>query len=198
MLASKDQTATIRSISMNMINFPRTSFNAGAYLDIPIFRKLHLQPEVLYNSQGSHSLPRYSYVISATETYKLKYLSFPLLLKWRLPYYTYFATGPQFGLLLDAKIDQALLDKKDTYSAKSQYQPNDFGWVWAIGYLSPVNIGIDLRYYLGFKDINNASAASAASLPVQNGRLRNSGLQIDIFFQFGRNRLPPPSSGTDH
>jgi len=197
MLASKEQTATISSISMTMINFPRTNVNAGAYFDIPVFGKLHLQPEVLYNNQGSYSLPRHSYVISATETYKLKYLSFPLLLKWHLPYYTYFATGPQFGLLLDAKIDQALLDKERTYSVKSQYKPNDFGWVLAIGYMSPVNIGIDVRYYLGFKDINNATATSAATLPVQNGRFRNSGLQIDIFFQFGRNRLPPSSPGFD-
>jgi len=194
MLASKGQTAMIRSISMEVINYPRTNINAGVFLDIPVFRKLHLQPELLYNNQGCYALPVYNYVVSATETYTLKYLNLPLLFKWQLPHYTYVATGPQFGLLLNAKIHQVTVDKNETYHVTKQYKPTDFGWTLAIGYVSPVNLGIDIRYNLGFTDINNASAASAASMPVQNGRFRNSGLQIDVFFVFGRNRMP--SSGT--
>ena len=197
MLAGRQQTATISSIPMSIINYPRTNINAGIFFDVPLAGKLHLQPELIYNNQGSVTKPAYNYAISATEEYKFNYLVLPILFKWQLPRYFYAATGPKFGLLLDAKIDQSLINKNTTYYVSKQYKPVDLGWTLAIGYLSPVNLGIDVRYNLGFSDINNSSASAAASIPVQNGRLRNSGLQIDIFFLFGKNRMPPstPNSG---
>jgi len=193
MLAAKSQTANIDNITMNMINFPRTNIHAGVYFDIPLYKQLHLQPEALCNNQGSNSVPRYSYTIGASETYKFNYVNFPLLLKWQFPYHAYIATGPQFGLLLDAKIEQGSQATNKTYHVKDQYKSNDFGWVWGVGYLSPINLGIDIRYNLGFTDINKATAASAATIPVQNGRFRNSGLQLGIFFQFGKNRIQTTS-----
>ena len=190
MLAGSQQTATVSSIPMSIINYPRTNINAGIFFDVPLAGKLHLQPELVYNNQGSVTKPAYNYTISATEVYKFNYLNLPLLFKWQLPRYFYAATGPQFGLLLDAKIDESLIGKNTTYHTKQQYKPLDFAWTLAAGYLSPVNLGIDVRYNLGFSDINNSSASAAASIPIQNGRFRNSGLQIDIFFLFGKNRMP--------
>jgi hypothetical protein len=181
MLASRHQTATISSYSMEMTNYPRTNINAGIFLGVPLSRHLYFQPELLYTNQGSASQPRYNYVVSATETYKFNYLHLPLLIKYCFPSWVYVATGPQFGLLLDAKIDQTIVDKNHTYYVTRQYKPTDFGWSLAVGYIGPMDVGIDVRYNLGFTDINNTSAAAAATIPVQNGRFRNSGLQIDIF-----------------
>lgn len=194
MLAGSQQTAMISSIPMTIKNYPRTNINAGIFFDVPLTKKLHLQPELVYNNQGSIGKPAYNYTIGATEEYKFNYLNLPLLLKYQLPRYFYAATGPQFGLLLDAKIYESLVGRSTSYYVTKQYKPTDFGWTLAVGYVSPVNLGIDVRYNLGLTDINNASAEAAASRPVQNGRFRNSGIQIDIFFLFGKNRLPPSTS----
>jgi len=198
MLAGSHQTVTNSSVSMSVTNYPRTNINAGIFFDIPLAGKLHLQPELLYNNQGSVTKPGGNYIITAEEIYKFNYLNLPLLFKWQLPYYFYAATGPQFGLLLDAKIDQSLVGKDNTYHVTKQYKPFDFGWTLAVGYVSPVNLGIDLRYNLGFTDINDASASTAATIPVQTGRLRNSALQLGVFFLFGKNRMPPSTSNTGY
>jgi hypothetical protein len=75
------------------------------------------------------------------------------------------------------------------YHPKSQYKSTDIAWTLGTGYLSPFNVGFDIRYNLGLTDFSNVTPAGMQSAPVQNGSIKNSVLQIGVFYLFGKSRV---------
>lgn len=186
MLTGKNETAPVRGSSQTRTNYPRTNINAGIFFSIPLTKILSLQPELLYNNQGSTSKSANTALTSADETYKFNYVNLPILLKYHTSYGAFLETGPQLGYLLRARIDEVTLSQSHTarYSVTDQYKRADLGWALGVGYTSPFNLGIDIRYVLGLTNINNTDGSQTA--PIQNGKIRNSGVQIGIFYIFGK------------
>jgi len=193
-LTSTDQSVTVNGNPMAIRNFPRTDFHAGVLVSIPLTKKLSLQPEATYSQQGATGNPSGGYLVSASEKYKFNYINVPVLLKYSLPYGFFAETGPQVGYLVTANIVETIVGgtTTNTYHVKSQYKSTDFGWALGVGYMSPINLGLDIRYNLGLNNINNAST-STENVPVQQGSIKNSVVQIGIFYQFGKLRNPPPA-----
>jgi opacity protein-like surface antigen len=78
----------------------KTGFLVGALVQVDLTKKLALQQEYLFAQQGGE--------VSSTNTrYRLRYLSLPLLLKYRVVPRLVLVAGPQFDLLLDARQETA-------------------------------------------------------------------------------------------
>jgi hypothetical protein len=175
---------------MAIRNFSRTDFHAGFLVSIPLSKKFSFQPEVVYSQQGATGNPAGGYLVSATEKYKLNYVNVPLLLKYHLPVGFFVETGPQVGLLVSAKIDETVVGgiNTNTYHVTNQFKSTDLGWVLGVGYLSPIDLGFDIRYNQGLNSINNASASGMQNAPVQGGSIKNSVFQIGVFYLFGKSK----------
>lgn len=188
---SSHQSVTVNNETMGIRNFPRTDFHAGFLVSIPVFKNFTFQPEFVYSQQGATGNPSGGSLVSAIEKYKLNYLNVPLLLKYHLPFGFFAETGPQVGLLLSAKTDETLVGGVNTgkyFHDKDQYKSTDIGWVLGVGYLSPIDLGFDVRYNLSLSSINNASANGMQSEPIQAGSIKNSVVQIGIFYLFGKSK----------
>jgi hypothetical protein len=191
-ITSNNQFVEVGGNSQNLRNFPKAGFNGGLLLSIPLSKKFSLQPEAVYSTQGADGKPTVAYSVSATEVYKFNYVNIPLLLKYKLPLGIFLETGPQLGLLVKADIDESVVGTYTTthYSVKNQYKSTDIAWVLGAGYLSPFNVGFDIRYNLGLTDFSNsAPTPGMQQLPIENGSIKNSVVQIGIFYVFGKSRM---------
>lgn len=114
----------------------RTGFHAGAYVIVSFSEKWAIQPELLYSSQGSE-LP--------DETSEFNYMSIPLLLRWKPAKVLSFHAGPQFGALLDAKLDGE--------DIKEDIKNSDFGLALGATVHLPLGFNAGLRYVWGFTNV---------------------------------------------
>ena len=191
LLTSDHQTVTVNNDAMGLRNFPKTTLHSGVLVLIPLSKKFGFQPELLYSEQGANSNPSGGSLVSATESYKLNYVNIPLLLKYYLPVGFFVETGPQVGYLLSAKVDEALVGGVNVnkyYHVKDQFKSTDFSWVLGVGYLSPIDLGFDIRYNLGLANINNASESDRQNAPLQAGNIKNSVVQIGVYYLFGKSK----------
>ena len=170
-------------------NFPRKGINTGLILSVPINKHWSLQPELVFSEQGATGKPQSQYLISATQKYQYNWLNLPILLKYTWQTGFFAETGPQAGLLLNAEIAQTVVGAINTswYNVNNQYKKIDIGWALGVGYISPINLGFDLRYTLGLTNIANISAGEMA--PVQNGNIKNSVVSFGVFYLFGKPRI---------
>ena len=145
-------------------------FHAGGLAYIPLFSKFGLQPEVVYSGEGTKIKD-----VDGTSTYNLGYINVPVLLKYKDPSGFFAEIGPQIGFLLSAKAKygEISVDQKDYLKS------TDFSGVLGIGYLSPLNIGVDARYNLGLTNIVKES---------DNGSIKNGVIQIGVFYMFGKSK----------
>lgn len=155
----------------------RTSWNAGFLVNMPLGEGgMALEPELLYSGQGAKLGAT---IGTTTQTFKeeLHYLLLPVMLQWKSSGGFLIETGPQAGLLIKARQKgpgSTDVDNKDSY------KKFDFSWGAGIGFLSRMGLGIGGRYNFGITNTlkDNTSYGSGA-------KLRNSVINIDLFYQFG-------------
>ena len=199
LLTSNNQFVSVNGSSEQVKNFPRSDFHAGLLMSMPLSKVWSFQPELTFSQQGATAKPSYIYSVSSSEEYRLSYINIPLLMKYRSPTGLFAETGPQVGLLVHAKIDETVvgLDNTENYNVKSDFKTVDVSWALGVGYLSPIDVGIDIRYNYGLTNINNASGATQQSYPVQAGHMRNSVFQVGLFFLLGKSGLQAPHKEGD-
>lgn len=141
----------------------KTDLHAGLLAHIHLTHQLALQPEVMYSGQGAKAE-------SGPGELNLGYLNVPVILQYMFENGFRLQTGPQAGILLNAKakISNISTDVKD------ELKSFDFGWTAGLGYLSKVGLGVDARYNLGLSDINKNNT----------GSIKNSVIQLGLFYQF--------------
>lgn len=195
MLTTGNPVTLVSGNAQTMRYYPYTTFHGGLFLSLPFAKKWVFQPELEYSMQGAKSKPETNYLVTANEDYRLGYLNVPLLIKYKLPAGFFAETGPQVGLLLSAKINETEVGDVNTlhYNVKSQLKSTDLSWVLGAGYCSPFNVGIDIRYNLGLNNINQATAEGLSSAPIPNSSLKNSVVQIGVFYIFGKKAFNPPA-----
>ena len=193
-LTSGNPATIVNGTTENMRYFPKTSVNGGVFFSIPLAKKWYLQPELAFSMQGATGRPEENYFVTATEDYKLSYLNVPILVKYKLPLGFFVETGPQVGLLLSANDQETLVGATSnfSYNVKSHLKSTDLSWALGTGYCSPFNVGFDIRYNLGLSNISNVTPANEADAPVPNGTLKNSVVQIGVFYLFGKKTFNPP------
>lgn len=134
----------------------RTGFHAGVFLRGK-FDKVAIQPEVLLFTQrgeGTFSLGK------VEESFT--YLSIPVILKFYPIGGLNIQAGPQFGFLLDGerKYENAFGSIKE--DIKDSYKSSDVSISLGGGYDFGFGLGLDVRYNIGVKDINDATNGDPA------------------------------------
>ena len=78
-------------------------YNIGAFTTLGLGNKISIQPEVLFNQVNPDTSANFSDVfkVQNAANIKLKYLSIPILLNYKLDKLITLQAGPQFGILLN-------------------------------------------------------------------------------------------------
>ncbi len=156
----------------------RVSFHLGALAQISLTDMLSVQPEVVYSDQGAKVSVDNGSGGTVSGTYKLGYINVPVLLKYTTSSGFFAQTGPQIGFLLSAKASGG----GASVDVKNDFKSTDFSWVFGVGYLTSMNIGIDGRYNLGLSNVENTGTTGGT------GTIKNSVIQIGVFYLFGERK----------
>lgn len=150
--------------TLNNFNNTDGGLNFGLFLDIKLSDRFIISPEFYaINEIGSQKLSNYSVQDSTLDlalantkvTRKLRYMSLPVLLKYRVIKQFYLSTGPQLSLISRAEDHfRQSLEEGDilfTRNIRDQVNPLDFGWIFGIGYtlLNGDGMSIEARFYQG-------------------------------------------------
>ncbi len=170
------------SANNGMNNNAKTSLHAGLFYNIPVAGSFRIQPEVLYNIQGSKTSPMASADpnLAGLNEFDFHYVSVPLMLQIATPSGFMIEAGPQFSYLSSANADRnagGQVNLKDQDYVKK----TDFSVAGGVGYLSRIGLGIGARYVYGFTNVwNNEDSPSTANMD-----FRNRVLQVGLTYHFG-------------
>ena len=139
----------------------RISFHAGFGIESELNNHLSLEPEILFSSQGAKVKKRSNVVNS------LNYVNLPVMLRYYPDGGFFMEIGPQVGILVSAKQRSDSQYDEDINNLKGQ----DYGLNLGIGFKSQGSVGINARYYLGLRDINDYEFGE---------NLKNSVFQISL------------------
>jgi len=145
----------------------KPGFYIGGFAHYPLAKKMSLQGEVLYSSEGTKE-KRISTNVSGNIT--KSYLQIPVLFRYRF-YGNFFAeAGPQLGFLLSSKEKWGSSNKNDI---KKYYKSSDFRLPVGAGYNFKGNLdklGVNIRYSFSLSHIN--------AVTVGGGNLKNQVISI--------------------
>lgn len=143
-------------------------FNAGLLANISLPGKFSLQPEVVYSGQGTKMKSP-----DGDGNIYTGYVNVPVLLKFKTAAGFFIEAGPQAGFLLSAKAKSSGV----TTDIKDSFKSSDISGVFGLGYVSPLNIGVDARYNLGLSNLDKNSVSGSTA--------KNGVIQIGVFYFFG-------------
>ncbi|OIQ22156.1 MAG: hypothetical protein BM557_01925 [Flavobacterium sp. MedPE-SWcel] len=130
-----------------------TSFHAGLVAEMHLLEALSVQPELLYSMQGAKT---------KEETYKLNYVSVPVMLKLYFTDGFNVQVGPQIGLLISES------DNFTPYDSTTY----DLGFAGGAEFFFADNLSVQARYNAGATKISD------------NRELKNSALQLSLCYMF--------------
>lgn len=143
----------------------RIGLHLGALAHIHVAEHFALQPELMISGQGAN--------YDGNNEDKFTYLNLPLLAQVMFGDGFRVETGPQAGLLLNAKSKKGNSES----DIDNNFKKGDLAWTFGGGYLSHSGLGIDVRYNLGLSNISKATPD-----------VRNRVWQFGLFYQFRNNR----------
>jgi len=122
-----------------------------------------VQPEVVYSMQGFKN---------ATNKYVANYINVPLVGQVMLGNVFRVETGPQLGILLDAKTEDYAGNENP--GLKPFLKSTDFSWAFGTSYLSSIGVGAGVRYNMGISNIRTSTSDN----------VKNRVWQVGLFYQF--------------
>lgn len=132
----------------------RYSYHVGGFSEIVLTKnkKLSFQPEVLFSQYSSTLDSSFSSIYqdvlhSDQSKVKLSYLSFPLLLNYKLIGPIYLQAGPAFSILMDE-------NKKFLENGADAFKKGDFSFIGG-AQVRIANIYLTGRYVVGLNNIND-------------------------------------------
>ncbi|HEX2534361.1 MAG TPA: porin family protein [Chitinophagaceae bacterium] len=152
----------------------KSGFHIGGLAHIHLNRHLAVQPEIVYSQQGT-DVHLSSNLDAEME---LSYINIPVMIQY-MNRGVRIETGPQVGFLAGSEFDYSDGQEQDI---KDKLKKVDFSWGFGVGYLSPVNFGLGIRYNLGISNINESITAPNVTDTEMNNRV----WQFSIFYQFPR------------
>lgn len=150
-------------------------WNAGAFINIPLSESFSLQPEALYNTLGTKGKADQSVDNDLLQdtTWKLDYVTVPVMIQYNATPKFYLEAGPQFGILVSSKFKN---DNETTESNVDNLNHFDFGAAAGLGYWITPNLGVNARYVAGFSDIMRGNGS--------NKDVRNNNIQVGLSYKF--------------
>jgi hypothetical protein len=135
------------------------AFYAGFFYNVMISEMFSIQPELVYSGQGA------KFKDSDNARLKLNYLNLSGILRYNTKSGFFVGTGPQFGILLSAKIK----DDNTTVDFKEFVKSTDFAWAFLLGYEFASGFGLYGRYNLGLANISEDSDGDVKNSVIQVG-----------------------------
>jgi hypothetical protein len=163
-------------------------FHIGALTEIPLLKKLSLQPEIIYSYQGARRDTRATDG-PLVET-KLGYINAPIMAKYYVLDGLSIMAGPQFGILIAAKneIAPSGFEGVGEYSEeniKDELNTLDIGVGIGAEYRLPFGVFFQLRYVFGLSNINDDSTDMVlGSFYFKNVKNYNNVFQISAGYSF--------------
>lgn len=134
----------------------RSGYHAGLFLRGK-FNNIGIQPELLlFTQQGQLE----SSIGTAEE--RFTYLSIPLIFKFYPVAGLNIQVGPQFGFLIDGEREYHTFLGGMTGDITEYYKKSDVAVSFGGGYDFDFGLGLDVRYNLGIKDVNNVADGEEA------------------------------------
>ena len=146
----------------------KISFHGGGFLNIAFSDALSVQPELLFNSVGTKFTEG-----DYSETYKLSYISIPVMLMYSFGNFNIQA-GPQFSILAGAKVKYEEGGDSLEEDIKDSLKGSDIGVNVGLG-ASFGKVNATARYCLGLSNIVDDDDAD-----IKNGVIQLS-LGVKLF-----------------
>jgi hypothetical protein len=140
---------------------PRLGFQAGGFVIFEINENLYFQPELLYSNQGfiiDTDLQNFESEFSGDPNIKVNtqknYLTFPLIVDFKLNNSLSLEVGPQFAFLIDQISNTKERDLVDAGVERQRFKTNgdfalEYGLAAGISYKLTNNLFMQPRVYLG-------------------------------------------------
>lgn len=141
-------------------------FYGGAYLNFSLANTFFIQPEALIATQGAKFEDA-----GQTESYKLTYVTVPVMFKYKSMGGFYLEAGPQVGF----KISESLPDQTIKNFAKNL----DLSLAAGLGFQTSSGFGVGARYVAGLSKVGDFDASEGV-----NPDFKNSAIQVGIFYTF--------------
>ena len=141
----------------------RLGLHAGGVAHIHLNQNWAIQPELLYSAQG------FGDIDNSDVKWKLDYVNVPVMVQYMFDNGFRLETGPQLGLLVNAKAEAGNVED----DLKDVLKSTDVSWGFGLNYLSRSQIGVGARYNLGLTDISE-----------NNADVKNRVFQISLFYMF--------------
>ncbi|MBC7422207.1 MAG: PorT family protein [Ferruginibacter sp.] len=126
-------------------------YHLGGFAEIGLGTKWALQPEVLFNEINADTSSQFSKIYTSlpsnVKNVKLRYLSIPILLDYKVSNLFALQAGPQFGILMNH--DNSLVQ-----DGKSAFKKGDFSMLAGVQ-LKIASLRIYGRYAIGLNNIND-------------------------------------------
>ena len=139
----------------------RIGLHLGGLAHIHVTEHFAVQPELMVSGQGAN--------YDGNNEDKFTYLNLPVLAQVMFGDGFRVETGPQVGLLLNAKSENGNAES----DIDNNFKKGDFAWAFGGGYLSHSGLGVDIRYNLGISNISKAMPD-----------VKNRVWQFGVFYQF--------------
>lgn len=154
----------------------RAAFYAGGLLHVSLANNLFFQPEAQYSIKGKRTVA----TAAANEaTLSLNYITVPLLLGYRYNRNFAFAIGPEFGFLTSANSKFNGMNN----DVSAFYRKFDAGADLNLDFSFAQSVGLNVRYNIGIKDLQNAVFTDANGNITGQGKVgANRVLQIGLFY----------------
>ncbi|PKG42755.1 porin family protein [Psychroflexus sp. MES1-P1E] len=136
-------------------------FHVGGFAEFKLNKKISLQPELLYSTQGSE--------VQNSLKIKVDYLTIPLMVKYYLSEKFSVEAGPQASFLLN---DKAEFDDSSIPDADIDASSFDFGLNAGLGYNFNSNLFAQVRYNYGITTVG------------ENPDVKNSVFQMSLGYKF--------------
>ena len=146
------------------------SFVGGGFINFMVGDNFSIQPDVLFTTQGAKIDGA-----AGNTTYKVSYLSVPVMAKFKFNSGLFLEAGPQFSFKLGEDVPNSSID---------QFANNlDVAVGAGLGYHGKSGLGVGARYMAGLTKVGNFNSSA-----FNNPDFKNSGVQIYAFLALFNNR----------
>ncbi|MBC9796174.1 porin family protein [Sinomicrobium weinanense] len=148
-------------------NDTKTGFYIGGLADFGVSEVFHIQPEVLYSSEGT----KVEYD-GSKEDGNISFINIPVLAKFYVAEGFNIQAGPQLGILVDAD------------GGTDGLKTTNFSLSFGAGYELPGGFFFDARYSLGLTDISEIDEIYIGNMVISGIDVKTRNFQVGFGYRF--------------
>jgi hypothetical protein len=157
----------------------RVGWYVGGLMNISIYKKLFIQPELLFSAKGGGYYDNIGQINHLKSTIRLNYFTASVLFNYKFDCNTSLFLGPEVGYLVSA---YNVLWGKQKFNVSDNYPVKfDVGVDVGLDYKLTKNVGIEIRYNYGFR---NMFVTDATGTRIGWSYAGNRVFQLGAFYSF--------------